>query len=135
MSVTPQGGTAGVSPATPMILRFGAAISNGREQYVDLHVGDLTGPVVPISCAWSGDRTTLTCTPQPSLAPRATYVLHLGGGMMTLAGQPLDYSQYGPMVGGQWIVSGMMGSSHAGGGLGNDGPGMAQLQRQLWHGV
>jgi hypothetical protein len=57
---------------------------------------------------------TLTCTPQAPLSARTTYVVHLGGGMMTQSGQPLDYAQYGPMMGGQWIMGGMMGGSHGG---------------------
>ena len=123
MSLTPQGGATGVSTATTMSLRFGAAMGDGMEQYVDLHLGDLAGPVVPMSCGWSSDRTTLLCTPQALLAPGAAYVLHLGGGMMTLASQPLDYGQYGLTMGGQWITGGMMGGSHAGGAWGMMGPG------------
>ncbi len=114
MSVTPQGGATGVSVSAPIMFRFGAAMGAGMEQYVDLHMGDLAGPNVPMSCGWSGDRTTLTCTPQGPLSSRTSYVVHLGGGMMTQAGQPLDYARYGPMMGGQWIMGGMMGSSHGG---------------------
>ena len=115
MSVTPQGGMMGVAGSTPMVFRFGAAMGIGMEQYVDLHMGDLAGPTMPMNCGWSSDRTTLTCTPQGPLSPRTTYVMHLGGGMMTQAGQALDYSQYGPMMGGQWITGGMVGGSHGGG--------------------
>ena len=114
MSVTPQGGSAGVPVSGPIVLRFGAAMTSGMEQYVDLHRADLAGPEVPLTCGWSGDRTILTCTPHQPLSPRTTYVLHLGGGMMTQSGQPLDYAQYGPMMGGQWIMGGMMGGSHGG---------------------
>lgn len=114
MSINPQGGAMGFSPSAPIMLRFSAAMGAGMEQYVDLHMGDLAGPTVPMSCGWSADRTTLTCTPQGPLAPHTTYVVHLGGGMMTQAGQPLDYTQYGPMMGGQWITGGMMSSSHGG---------------------
>jgi hypothetical protein len=115
MSVTPPGGATGVSASAPIMFRFGAAMGAGMEQYVDLHMGDLAGPTLPMTCGWSGDRTTLTCTPQGPLSSHASYVAHLGGGMMTQAGQPLDYTQYGPMMGGQWIMGGMMGSSHRGG--------------------
>lgn len=114
MSVAPQGGAAGVAGSTFMVFRFGAAMGSGMEQYVDLHVGDLAGPTMPMNCSWSSDRTILTCTPQSSLTPRTHYLLHLGGGMMNQAGQALDYSQYGPMMGGQWILGGMMTASHAG---------------------
>ncbi len=115
MSVAPQGGTMGVSGSTSMVFRFGAAMGIGMEQFVDLHMGNLAGTTMPMNCGWSSDRTTLTCTPQGPLSPRSTYVLHLGGGMMTQSGQALDYAQYGPMMGGQWIAGGMMGGSHAGG--------------------
>lgn len=121
MSVTPQGGATGVSVSAPIVFRFGAPMGTGMEQYVDLHMGDLAGPNVPMNCGWSGDRTTLTCTPRGPLSSRTTYVAHLGGGMMT-QGQPLDYGQYGPTMGGQWIMGGMMGSSHAGGSWGLMGP-------------
>jgi hypothetical protein len=114
MSVTPQGGATGVSASAPIVFRFGAAMGAGMERYLDLHMGDLSGPTVPMSCGWSSDRTTLTCTPQGPLASRTTYVVHLGGGMMTQGEQPLDYAQYGPAMGGQWITGGMMGRSHGG---------------------
>ncbi len=115
MSVMPQGGAMGVSGSTSMVFRFGAAMGNGMEQFVDLHMGDLAGPAMPMNCAWSSDRTTLTCNPQGPLSPHANYALHLGGGMMTQAGRAVDYAQYGPMMGGQWVRGGMMGTSHAGG--------------------
>ena len=92
MSVTPQGGTMGVAGFSSMVFRFGAAMGSGLEQYVDLHMGDLAGPTMPMNCGWSSDRTTLTCTPQGPLSPRTTYVIHLGGGMMTQAGQALAKS-------------------------------------------
>jgi hypothetical protein len=114
MSVTPQGGATGVAGSTSMVLRFSGAMGSGMEQYVDMHMGDLSGATMPMNCVWSGDRTTLTCTPQGSLSPHTTYVMHLGGGMTTQTGQAVDCTQYGPSMGGQWIQGGMMGSSHAG---------------------
>lgn len=115
MSVAPQGGATGVAGSTSMVFRFSAAMGSGMEQYVDLHMGNPAGPTMPMNCLWSGDRTTLTCTPQGPLSPRTTYVMHLGGGMVTHAGQPVDCGQYGPAMGGQWVTGGVMGSSHAGG--------------------
>ena len=123
MSVTPQGGAAGVSVSGSIVLRFGGAMGTGMEQYVDLHMGDLAGPEVSMTCGWSGNRTTLTCAPQGPLSPRTTYAFHLGGGMMAQSGQPLDYAQYGPMMGGQWIMGGMMSGSHGGSPWGTMGSG------------
>lgn len=114
MSIAPQGGAMGVSGSVSMVLRFNAAMGSGMEQYVDLHMGGVAGPTMPMNCSWSTDRTTLTCTPRNPLAPGTTYVTHLGGGLMTQSGQYLDCAQYGPMFGGQWIMGGMMTGSHAG---------------------
>jgi|CXWL01.1.fsa_nt_gi hypothetical protein len=114
MSIAPQGGATGVAGSISMVFRFNAPMGSGMEQYVDLHVGDVAGPTMPVNCNWSTDRTTLTCTPRSPLASRTTYVMHLGGGLMTQAGQYLDCAQYGPMLGGQWVMGGMMSGSHAG---------------------
>jgi hypothetical protein len=114
MSVSPTGGAAGVAVSTSIVMRFGVAMGVGMEEYVDLHEGNLAGPVVPMSCAWSTDREALTCTPSQPLADRTTYWIHLGGDLMTETGETIDYDAYGPMMGGQWIQGGMMGGSHAG---------------------
>ena len=126
VSVTPAGGATGVATSTSLTLRFGAAMAVAMEQYVDLHVGSIAGPEVSMACAWSPDRTTLTCVPNAPLDPRTTYVFHVGGGMMTQAGQSIDYSLYGPGMGGQWLMGGMMGPTHAGRPWGMMEPG--------WHG-
>jgi hypothetical protein len=114
MSIAPPGGSPPVSVSTSIVMRFGVAMAPGMEQYVDLHQGELAGPLVPMSCAWSGDGTTLTCTPSAPLQHQTTYWIHLGGGLMTQAGQAVDYDGYGPMMGGQWIEGGMMGGFHEG---------------------
>lgn len=72
LSVAPQGGATAVAGSAFMVLRFSAPMGNGMEQYVDLHMGSLAGPTMPMNCLWSGDRTTLTCTPQGPLSPRTT---------------------------------------------------------------
>jgi hypothetical protein len=123
VSVTPPGGSTGVPTSTPITLRFGAAMTVAMEHYVDLHVGSIEGPVVSMGCAWSPDRTTLTCLPSSPLDPRTTYVIHVGGGMMTQAGQPLDYDLHGPGMGGQWLMGGITGPAHAGQPWGMMGPG------------
>ena len=114
MSVSPAGGAAGVPVGSSMTFRFSGAMGAGMEQYVDLHMGDLSGAEVAMSCAWSPDRTLLTCTPGSALAAHATYALHMGGGMMSAGGAVIDYTTYGLGMGGQWIMGGMMTSSHGG---------------------
>jgi len=54
MSVSPGGEAMGVAVGTPLEFHWGAPMGVGMEQYVDLHMGDLSGPVVPMSCGWSG---------------------------------------------------------------------------------
>jgi hypothetical protein len=123
VSVVPAGGSTGVPTSTSITLRFGTAMAAGMEHYVDLHVGDVAGPTLSLACHWSSDRTTLTCAPSATLRSRTTYVLHLGGGMTTQAGAPIDYAHYGPMMGGHWIMGGMMGPNHGGHAWGRMEPG------------
>jgi hypothetical protein len=113
MSVSPMGGATGMAVGSPITFRFSGAMGAGMEQYVDLHMGDLSGAEVPMTCAWSTDRTQLTCTPGSPLAAHTTYAIHLGGGMMSAGGAAVDYAA-GLGMGGQWIMGGMMTSSHGG---------------------
>ena len=89
LSVVPEGGTTEVDPNGPFSFTFNGAMMPGMERYVDLHRGDVTGPVHPISCAWSHDRATLTCTPATPLDPATWYMLHLGGGVRGSNGTPV----------------------------------------------
>jgi hypothetical protein len=113
MAVTPAAGATAVATGTSLMLRFSAPMADGMEQYVDLHRGDLSRSIVPIVCVWSEGRTLLTCTPVAPLAPRTTYAIHLGGGMTSAAGLPVDLTN-GLTMGGQWIMGGMMRGTHAG---------------------
>jgi len=122
MSVSPAGGATGMAVGSPMTFRFSGAMGAGMEQYFDLHMGDLSGAEVAMSCAWSADRTQLTCTPGSPLASRTTYALHMGGGMMSSGGVAVDYTA-GPGMGGQWIMGGMMTGTHGGMGWGTMGSG------------
>jgi len=123
MAVSPAAGAMAVAANTPVMFRFSATMADGMEQDVDLHRGDLSGPIVPMSCAWSEGRTVLTCTPAAPLAPQTTYAIHLGGGMMSAGGLPVDYTTYGPGQGGLWIMGGMMTGTHGGMGWGMMGSG------------
>ncbi len=114
MSVSPAAGAAGVATGSLITFRFSGAMGSGMEQYVDLHMGDLSGAEVAMSCTWSADRTLLSCTPASPLASHATYAIHLGGGMMSAGGAAIDYTTYGPGLGGQWIMGGMMTGTHGG---------------------
>ena len=114
MSVSPGGGAMGVPVGTPLELHWSTAMGAGMEQYVDVHMGDLSGPVVPTSCVWSGGQTTLVCTPLSPLQPGPQYMVHVGGGMTDVNGQFIDMDMYGPGFGGQWVQGGMMGPGHAG---------------------
>ena len=109
VALVPTGGATGVNPAAPIVVTFSHGMQSGMEQYVALHEGGVDGPVVPMTCGWSSDRTTLTCTPQSPLAPATRYTLHLGGGMRDQTGGGLDYEQCIAQHDGQWATAGMMG--------------------------
>jgi hypothetical protein len=116
----------GVPVGTSLEFHWGTAMGAGMEQFVDLHRGDLSGSVVPMSCVWSGGQTTLVCTPSSPLQPGTQYRVHVGGGMVDVNGQLIDMNMYGPGFGGQWIQGGMMGAGHAGTAWGMVGGGWRQ---------
>jgi hypothetical protein len=54
-----------------------------------------------------------------------TYVIHLGGGMPIQAGGWINFGTFGPMMGGQGVMGGYMGGTHAGYPWGTMRPGWA----------
>lgn len=114
MSISPRGGARGVPVGTSLEFHWDVPMGVGMEQFIDLHMGDLAGPVTPMSCDWSADQNTLVCTPSSLLQTGTQYLVHIGGGMLDANGQVVDMVQYGPGYGGQWIQGGMMGPFHAG---------------------
>ena len=123
VSVDPPGGATGVPVSTSVVFRFGIPMASGMNQFVDLHTGDVGGPIVPWTCTWSHEHRTLTCTPASPLEPLATYTVHVGGGMVDASGRLVDPWGYGSQVGGSWVMTGMMGGHLAGGGWGHMGSG------------
>ncbi len=111
VGVSPAAGMRGVPVDTPIGILFSAAMPYSMQVQVDLHVGDTSGPLVPLTCAASGDRTRLTCMPLSPLRPNTTYVTHVGGGM-GLGG--LGCGAAMPMMGGYWMGGGMMTPTHGG---------------------
>lgn len=112
-SVAPAGGTAGISSTSAMTMTFSGAMGQGMEQFVDLHRGDASGPVQPMTCSWSADRVTLTCRPDMPMDPDSLYTLHMGGGMMDGSGMRLNMGK-GLQMGGQTLTGTMMGGMHGG---------------------
>jgi hypothetical protein len=125
-TVSPVGGATAVDPTAPIVLTFSAPIAQGMEAYMDVHQGTTAGPVMPMSCAWSADRTVLTCTHAAPFEHGAMYTTHIGGGMMDADDMPIDMNATGHRMGGEWLESGMMGGTHAGQPTSGMGPG--------WHG-
>lgn len=120
LSIAPAAGATGVDPTQPIVLEFNHPMGLGMEVYVDLHQGDINGPLVPMTATWSESRTTLTITPDQPLQPATTYTVHLGGNVVDRDGRPLNY-QSCQQLGGQRLQAGQMGQ---GSGHGNMGGGM-----------
>jgi hypothetical protein len=112
--VSPAGGAANVNPAAPISLTFSGPMAQGMESYMDVHAGTTAGAIVPMTCTWSADRTTLTCTHAAPLAAGSTYTIHVGGGMTDASGRAVDMDAMVNMMGGVWLMPGMMGGTHAG---------------------
>jgi hypothetical protein len=113
-AITPSDGATGVDPTGAITIRFSGPMGSGMEQYMDLHQGDITGPVRQVSCVWSDDRTTMTCTPGAPLQPGSNYTIHLGSGMMDASGRPVDTEEHGRQMGGEPVTDQMMGGMHGG---------------------
>ena len=110
LSVVPEGGATDVDPDEPIEVRFDHPMMAGMEDYVLLHLGDVTGPAVAGAWNLSGDRSALTFTPDSRLQPGTRYTIHLGGGMTDADGHPVDWGTHAPHMGGQWATETMMGS-------------------------
>ncbi len=95
----------------------------GLEQFIDLHHGDVSGPIMPMTCTWSADRTTLACTPVTPLAAGTSYTVHLGGGMTDGSGHHVEVEHHGMDMGGQPVTDQMMGGMHGGQPMGMMGQG------------
>jgi hypothetical protein len=121
-SVAPAPGASAVSTTTTVMASFSGPMMAGMEQYVDLHQGGVDGPIMPMTCAWNGDRTTLTCTPNSPLAGGTGYTIHMGAGMTDAQGNMVNMA-HGTTMGGQWATSGMMGGTHGGMNVGMMGAG------------
>lgn len=98
-----------MDPRAPIVVEFSRGMTSGMEQYVALHEGDVTGPVVQGTWSWSTDRRTLTFTPAAPLEAQTRYTFHLGGGMRDADGNLLNYDHCAGSHGGQWATQGMMG--------------------------
>ena len=108
LSVSPSGGATGVAASSDVVLSFSRPMMAGMEQYLALHQDRITSPTMPMNCAWSADRMTLTCHPDQPLAPATRYAVHMGGGMMDAEGRGAGMGRYGMGRGGRWATGGMM---------------------------
>lgn len=113
LSVVPQGGATNVSRANPLVVHFSGGMAQGMEQYVDLHRGDMAGPLHSMTCTWSADRQTVSCVPGTPMDPQTQYALHLGGGMKGGNGAMATMGQ-ATQMGGQSVTTGMGNGMHAG---------------------
>jgi Big-like domain-containing protein len=113
VSVAPAGGATNVAAVAPMVMQWDHPMQAGMELFVAVHQGRVDGPVMPMTCVWSDDHSTLTCSPQTPFASGATYTMHVGGGMHDAAGGTVDMGS-GMGMGGQWVTSRMMGGGMMG---------------------
>jgi Big-like domain-containing protein len=113
VSVAPAGGATNVAVGAPMVMQWDHPMQAGMEMFVALHQGGVDGPVMPMTCVWSPDRSTLTCAPQTPLASGMTYTIHVGGGMRDATGGSVDMGP-GMGMGGDWVTGGMMGGGMMG---------------------
>ena len=108
VAVNPQGGATGVATTAVVTMQFDHPMATGMAVYASMHEGDATGPLVPCTATWSADSMTLTMKPASPLHSGTHYTIHIGGGMRDASGDPIDMSEHGPMMGGDWADGAMM---------------------------
>lgn len=101
------GGPSGVDPGAPLTFGLGHSMARGMDMEVILHVGNVDGPLVPATVAWSSDRTRVTLTPSGRLAAKTPYTVEFR--CLTAAGASVMRESC-PHAG-----SGMSGAMHGGG--------------------
>ena len=121
-AVSPAPSVTAVSPSTTIVLTFGQPMMAGMEQYIDLHQGGITGPTVPMNCAWNPDRTVITCTPGTPLGAHTPFCVHIGAGITDAAGHVIAMNSW-THRGGEWATGEMMGGMHNGQPMGMMGGG------------
>ena len=119
-AVIPAAGSTGVDPNAPITIEFTHTMPMAAYMNVDLHEGDVSGPVVEGSWSWSADFRALTFTPAAALKSQTRYTVHIGGGLRDAMGRTLDYQHCTQTMGGQWAAGptggtgGMMGGRQNG---------------------
>ncbi|HQR17618.1 MAG TPA: Ig-like domain-containing protein, partial [Gemmatimonadales bacterium] len=88
-NVSPAGNATGVAVTAPVVLTFSDSMGQGMEAYMDVHQGTTATGTMPMTCTWSADRTTLTCTHASPFAPGTMYTVHVGAGMKDADGMPV----------------------------------------------
>ena len=116
LSVSPAGGAANVGLDEPVQIGFTHPMDDEAAEYVAVHQGDVTGPVVGGTWMWSDDFEVLTFQPDRPWEPGTLYTIHMGGGMMGATGQRIDFEAHGPAMGGQWATEQMTSGGMMGGG-------------------
>lgn len=122
-TVSPAGNATGVALTAPVVLTFSDSMGQGMEAYMDVHQGTAADGTMAMTCTWSADRTTLTCTHASPFAPGTMSTVHVGAGMKDADGMPVGMGDMMAQMGGVWLTSGMMGGMHAGQPMGSMGPG------------
>jgi hypothetical protein len=113
-SVAPVGGATNVDINTTISVGFSHAMQAGMEQYMVVHEGDLSGPLVPGTWTWSDGGTICEFTPDGPFGHQMQYMLHVGGGVKDVHGHHVDFTDGVTHMGGHMIHDTMMHGSMMG---------------------
>ena len=128
VDVEPQSGEVNFDPAGIPTLRFDGALAPGMEQFVALHRGSISGPVVEGAWSRSADGMSLRFQPTQPLEPGTLHTIHVGSGMTNESGHPVSLGMHGPELGGTWVTEGMMNQA-----IGMGGPAGSMMGVGLAH--
>lgn len=119
---------------------FSGPLASGMEDYIDVHEGSITGPVVSLNCSQTGTGAIVNCSPRPPFAWEAgtEYWVHVGGSLKGRNGGAVDLTSIGTALGGRIVTTEELGAGahpaatdSLGGGWVGDSASGAGLVRRL----
>lgn len=97
--ISPMDGANGVSQSQSVQLQFSEPVNNVDPSNVEVHLGGLAGPIVPIDHIIGGDNNIYTIVFRGILAPQRGYIVSVGSNITDNSGNSLMPTLFGFFTG------------------------------------
>jgi hypothetical protein len=95
LNLVPKNNGVGIGTGSSITFTFDGAMDTTAGLFVDLHRADSTGATSVTTrqsnmrCLFAPGNTSMRCSPILSMSQNQKYLLHIGGGMLNSAGDPI----------------------------------------------